>query len=69
MIHSILLVMLAGWINREQQKIITYLQEENRILKQQLQGRRLRLTDLQRRRLAELGKALGGSVKFSTAYS
>ena len=33
--------------------------EENRVLKEQLKGRRLRLTDAQRRRLASKGKALG----------
>ena len=32
--------------------------EENRVLKQQLRGKRLRLTDAQRRRLAAKGKAL-----------
>ena len=49
---------LAGWLNREQQKILEYLREENRVLKEQL-GSRLRLTDEQRRRLAAKGKELG----------
>ena len=40
-------------------QIIGYLVEENRILKEQLGGKRLRLTDDQRRRLAATGKALG----------
>ena len=48
----------AGF-NRHQEAIIAYLQEENRVLKEQLGGRRLRLTDDQRRRLAVKGKALG----------
>jgi hypothetical protein len=48
----VLLVTLAGWINRHQQQVIDYLVEENRVLKGQLNGRRLRLTDDQRRRLA-----------------
>ena len=39
--------------------VMDYLQEENRVLKQQLGGRRWRLTDPQRRRLAAKGKALG----------
>ena len=35
---------VAGWINHHQQEIIDYLVEENRVLKGQLCGRRLRLT-------------------------
>ncbi len=53
---------LAGWLNRHQQVIIDYLIEENRILKQQLNDRRLRLSDDDRRRLAAKGKALGRQV-------
>jgi hypothetical protein len=53
MILQILLTMLAGWMQRHQQQVITYLQAENRILKAQLRGGRLRLTDTDRRRLAE----------------
>jgi len=48
----ILLVTLAGWVNRHQLEVIEYLREENRVLKEHLGGRRLRLTDAQRRRLA-----------------
>jgi hypothetical protein len=51
--------MVAGWIQRHQQRVITYLQEENHILKAQLGGRRLRLTDTERRRLAALAYPLG----------
>ena len=46
-------------MNRHQQEVIEYLVEENRVLKEQLGGRRLRLTDDQRRRLAAKGKRLG----------
>jgi putative transposase len=56
---QVLLVTLAGWINRHQQHVIEYLVEENRILKGRLKGRRLRLTDDQRRRLAAKGRRLG----------
>ncbi|MCP3996884.1 MAG: hypothetical protein GY722_17745 [bacterium] len=42
---QILVAALAGWISREQDAVIEYLREENRILKQQLGRRRLRLTD------------------------
>ncbi len=54
-----LLFTLAGWVNRHQQAVIEYLQEENRVLKSQFRGKRLRLTDDQRRRLAVKGKVLG----------
>ena len=47
-----LLTLLAGWINRRQLEAIDYLKEENRLLKERLGGRRLRFTDVERRRLA-----------------
>ena len=50
---------VAGWLNHQQQDLIDYLREENRILREQLGNRRLRLTDDQRRRLAVRGKMLG----------
>ena len=50
---------LAGWVNRQQQAVIDYLIEENRVLREQLGGRRLGLDDQQRRRLALRGKVLG----------
>jgi putative transposase len=59
---QVLLVTLAGWVNRHQQQVIEYLIEENRVLKGQLKGRRLRLTDDQRRRLAARGRRLGRRV-------
>jgi len=54
MILHVLIAMVAGWLQRHQQQVITYLIEENRVLKAQLGGRRLRLTDTERRRLAAL---------------
>ena len=56
--HIFLVCLLAGWLNREQQKILEYLQEENRVLREQLGGP-LHLNDEQRRRLAAKGKELG----------
>jgi transposase InsO family protein len=58
----ILLVALAGWVNRHQLEVIEYLREENRVLKAQLRGRRLRLADAQPRRLASQGHVLGRAV-------
>ena len=54
-----LVLTVAGWMNRRQQLAIDYLREENRVLREQLGGRRLRLTDNQRLRLAHRAKALG----------
>src|SRR6266487_4082806 len=59
MILHVLIAMVAGWLQRHQQYVITYLQEENRVLKDQLGGRRLRMTDTDRRRLAALAYPLG----------
>jgi len=54
-----LLIAVAGWMNQHQLLAIDYLREENRILREQLAGRRLRFTDDQRRRLATKAKGLG----------
>ena len=54
-----LVIALAGWLNRYQQAVIDYLIEENRVLKDQLDGQRLRFTDEQRIRLAVKAKVLG----------
>ncbi|HEY0483875.1 MAG TPA: hypothetical protein VGD37_40425 [Kofleriaceae bacterium] len=51
--------MFAGWMNRHQAEVVAYLQEENRVLREQLGGRRLRFTDAQRRGLAAKGRLLG----------
>lgn len=40
-----LLLVFAGWVNRRQVKILEYLQEENRVLREQLGDRRLRFTE------------------------
>ena len=42
---QLLVIALAGWLNRQQQAVIDYLIEENRVLKDQLEGHRLRFTD------------------------
>ncbi len=54
-----MLVGLAGWINDHQRDVIDYLREENRVLRDQLGDKRLRLSDDQRRRLALKAKKLG----------
>jgi putative transposase len=51
-IFRLLLVTLTGWLDRREREALAYLIEENCILRQQIGGRRLRLTDDDRRRLA-----------------
>jgi putative transposase len=53
------LIAVAGWMNQRQLQRIDYLREENRVLREQLGGRRVRLNDDQRRRLAAKAKGLG----------
>src|SRR5262245_42241167 len=53
------LIAVAGWMNHRHLQTIDYLREENRVLREQLGERRLRLTDDQRRRLAVKAKGLG----------
>ena len=43
-VWQLLVVTLAGWVNRFQQDAIEYLKEENRVLREQLGGRRLRFS-------------------------
>src|SRR2546425_9455631 len=50
---------LAGRWHDQRPEALAYLIEENRILRAQLRGRRLRLTDADRRRLARRGQRLG----------
>ena len=57
-----LMISLAGWMNQYHLQAIDYLREENRVLREQLGDRRLRLTDDQRRRLATKAKGLGRRV-------
>ena len=54
-----LLLVVAGWVNRQQQDVIDYQQEENRVLRAGLRGKRLKLSDDDRRRLAVKAQALG----------
>jgi hypothetical protein len=55
----LLVIAIAGWLNRQQQMVIDYLIEENHVLKEQLEGHRLWLNDEQRTRLVVKTKALG----------
>ncbi len=44
------LLLVSGWVNRQQQDVIDYLREENRVLRAAHGPRPLRLNDDQRRR-------------------
>jgi putative transposase len=59
---QLLLVSVAGWLSQQQRDAIDYLREENRVLREQLGGKRLRLNDDQRRRLAAKAKILGRRI-------
>jgi hypothetical protein len=54
-----LLIAVSGWMNHRQLQVIEYLREENRVLREQLGGRRVRLNDNQGGRMAVKAKALG----------
>src|SRR6266850_3474658 len=57
-----LLLAMAGWIHQQQRDVIDDLQEENRVLREQLGPRRLRFTDDQRVRLAAKARKLSRRV-------
>ena len=56
---KIVLAALSEFVRKEQQKVIAYLQLENQILREKIGGKRVLLSDDQRRLLAVKGKALG----------
>src|SRR6266496_3958054 len=59
---SFLVTSIAGWMNQHQHRVINYLIEENRVLRQQIGNRRLRFSDDQRRRLAVEAKKLSRKI-------
>jgi transposase InsO family protein len=63
----VLIASLAGLMNRRQGEVLEYLIEENRVLKEQLKGKALRLNDDQRRRLAAKGKRIGRRLLMQVA--
>jgi hypothetical protein len=56
---QLVLLMFSGWVNRHQLDVIEYLQEENRVFKARLGGRRLCFADAERCRLARKAQSLG----------
>ena len=57
-----LLLTVTSWLDRQEREILAYRIEENRVLRRQLGGRRLRLTDHDRRQLAARAHRLGRKV-------
>src|SRR5262249_28895680 len=53
---------LTGWLDRRERDGVAYLIEVNRVLRRQLGGGRVRLTDADRRRLAERAHRVGRSA-------
>src|SRR5260370_37981936 len=53
------LMVVAEWMNQRHLQMIDYLREETRVRREQVGGRRVRLNDDQRRRLAAKAKGLG----------
>ena len=54
-----LLMLVAGWLQRQPAATIDYLKSENRMLRARLGGRRLICSDAERRQLAEKARTLG----------
>ena len=65
--RQFLVLTFAGWVTRHQDDLIAYLREENRVLREHLGPRPLRLTDAPRRRLAVRGQKLGRRVWMQVA--
>ena len=56
---QVLLMVLTGWLARQEREVVDYLIEENRCLRRQLGTRRVCLTDDDRRRLAARAYRVG----------
>jgi len=56
---QLFLLIVASWVNREQQQKIECLETQLTVLKEQFGSKRILLTDDQRRRIAVKGKTLG----------
>jgi putative transposase len=56
---AFLRMVVSGWVHRHQLLVIEFLQAENRLLKERLEGKRIRFTDAERALLAQKAKAVG----------
>jgi hypothetical protein len=55
----LLILVVSGWLQRQQAEVIEYLKAENRMLRRKLGGRRVLFTDAERRLLARRAYAIG----------
>ena len=58
-----LLMLLAGWLQRQQAATIDYLKADNRMLRKRLGGRRVSFSGAERQQLAEKATALGRTAR------
>ena len=56
---QMLLLTVTSWLGHQEREVLAYLIEENRILRRELGGRHLCLTDDDRRKLAARAYRLG----------
>ena len=64
-----MLLTVTSWLDQREREALAYLIEENRILRRQLGGRRLRLTDDDRRKLAARAYRLGQLIARKWTYA
>jgi len=64
---NLLLISVAAWFNQQQRDALDYLREQNRVLREQLGNKRLRLNGDQRRRLAAKAKKVGRRILHEVA--
>src|ERR1700681_1916615 len=56
---SFLLMVVSGWVHRRQLIVIEFLQAENRLLREKLGSKRIRVTDAERALLARRAAPVG----------
>jgi hypothetical protein len=60
----LLLISFTGWLNQRQQDVIDYLQEENRVLREHLEGWRLHFND----KSTDAWRSRGSNEGFLSGY-
>ena len=63
------LIVIAGWMHREQQQVIEYLRTENSVLREKLGKSRIMLSDDERRRISVSTEKVRFSALFSPKFS
>jgi len=67
---TLFIVVIAGWMSREQQEVVAYLREENKILREKLGRKSIILSIEQKLRLATKGKIISQVLlaRFGTLF-